>query len=406
MKRHKRWVVAYALTMAAVGAAVLARQGGPSDPAEFRERARKFTEQLESKGLAEPFKGITTDGRIVEGLFPIRSTGVSTEPVRRAAAGFISTLTPEQRKVTVFPVDNDEWRKWANQHVYIRQGLPFDAMTTGQRDAALGLLGASLSARGLTLTRDIMRLNHTLAELNGNNFTEYGEGKYYLTIMGDPSPDAPWGWQLDGHHLAVNYFVLRDQVVMTPAFWGSEPTVARTGKYAGTAVLVEEQQRGLALIRALSDEQRRQAIVEVRKTGNNIVAQAFADNVVLDFTGVRASTFTEAQRRRLLDLIGVYVSNMREGHARVRMAEVADHLDRTYFAWIGGTADEDVFYYRIQSPVILIEFDHQRPIGLRHVLPADVPSREHVHSVVRTPNGNDYGKDLLRQHYTQQRHAH
>jgi hypothetical protein len=404
MKRNRRWVAAYALTMAAVGAAVLARQGGPSDPAEFRERARKFTEQLESKGLAEPFKGITTDGRIVEGLFPIRSTGVSTEPVRRAAAGFISTLTPEQRKVTVFPVDDDEWRKWANQHVYIRQGLPFDAMTTGQRDAALGLLGASLSARGLTLTRDIMRLNHTLAELNGNNFTEYGEGKYYLTIMGDPSPDAPWGWQLDGHHLAVNYFVLRDQVVMTPAFWGSEPTVARTGKYAGTAVLVEEQQRGLALIRALSDEQRRQAIVEVRKPGNNIVAQAFADNVVLDFTGVRASTFTEAQRRRLLDLIGVYVSNMREGHARVRMAEVADHLDRTYFAWIGGTADEDVFYYRIQSPVILIEFDHQRPIGLRHVLPADVPSREHVHSVVRTPNGNDYGKDLLRQHHAAHKH--
>jgi hypothetical protein len=125
---------------------------------------------------------------------------------------------------------------------------------------------------------------------------------------------------------------------------------------------------------------------------------------VLDFTGVRASTFTEAQRRRLLDLIGVYVSNMREGHARVRMAEVADHLDRTYFAWIGGTADEDVFYYRIQSPVILIEFDHQRPIGLRHVLPADVPSREHVHSVVRTPNGNDYGKDLLRQHHAAHKH--
>jgi hypothetical protein len=23
----------------------------------------------------------------------------------------------------------------------------------------------------------------------------------------------------------------------------------------------------------------------------------------------------------------------------------------------------------------------------------------HVHSVVRTPNGNDYGKDLLRLHY-------
>jgi hypothetical protein len=28
-------------------------------------------------------------------------------------------------------------------------------------------------------------------------------------------------------------------------------------------------------------------------------------------------------------------------------------------------------------------------------------TREHIHVVVRTPNGNDYGKDLLRQHYAQ-----
>jgi hypothetical protein len=182
--------------------------------------------------------------------------------------------------------------------------------------------------------------------------------------------------------------------------------VARAGKFTGTKVLVEEQRRGLALIRALVDSQRRQAIVEVRKTRNNIVAQAFADNVVLNFTGARASTFTKAQRQQLLDLIGLYVSNMREGHARVRMSEVAAHLENTYFAWIGDTRDDAVFYYRIQSAVILIEFDHQRPIGLRHILPADIPSPEHVHSVVRTPNGNDYGRNLLRQHHATHRHRH
>ena len=27
------------------------------------------------------------------------------------------------------------------------------------------------------------------------------------------------------------------------------------------------------------------------------------------------------------------------------------------------------------------------------------PNPQHIHVVVRTPNGNDYGKDLLRQHY-------
>ena len=96
---------------------------------------------------------------------------------------------------------------------------------------------------------------------------------------------------------------------------------------------------------------------------------------------------------------------LREGHARVRMDEVTQHLDRTWFAWIGGTAPDSVFYYRIHSPVILIEFDHQRPANLRHLAKnPDVPNREHIHVVVRTPNGNDYGKDLLRQHYV--RHPH
>jgi hypothetical protein len=381
-----------------------ARQAGPPDPEAYRLRSLEWTRDMEAKGLAEPFKGITTGGAITPGLFPIRSTGVSTAPVQESAARFLATLSPQQRKESVFPVDADEWRRWANQHIYFRQGLSFDAMTDAQREAAFAMLGASLSAKGLTLTRDVMRLNHTLGELTGHNFVEYGEGRYFITLMGEPSAKQPWGWQLDGHHLNVNYFVLGDQVVMTPAFFGSEPAVAKAGKFAGTTVLADEQKLGLALIRALDDSQRRAAILDVRKTGNNIMAQAFSDNIVLDHAGVRASTFTDAQRGQLLDLIGLYVGNMREGHARVRMSEVAEHLDDTWFAWIGGTGDDAVYYYRIQSPVILIEFDHQTPVALRHVYPPGVPNREHIHSVTRTPNGNDYGKDLLRQHY--ERHEH
>jgi hypothetical protein len=89
----------------------------------------------------------------------------------------------------------------------------------------------------------------------------------------------------------------------------------------------------------------------------------------------------------------------------VKMDEVRRHLDDTWFAWIGGTEAGSVFYYRIHSPVILIEFDHQVPANLKH-LAADpnAPNRQHIHTVVRTPNGNDYGKDLLRQHYAQHPH--
>ena len=86
--------------------------------------------------------------------------------------------------------------------------------------------------------------------------------------------------------------------------------------------------------------------------------------------------------------------------------EVKRQLDHTRFAWIGGTEADSVFYYRIQSPVVLIEFDHQRPANLaRFATDANQPTRQHIHAVVRTPNGNDYGKDLLRQHYLSHQHT-
>lgn len=369
------------------------------------ERFARMSREAEERGLAEPFRGITTHGTAEAGLFPIRSTGVSTEPVWRAARDFLGSLSPMDRARTLFPVDDPEWRKWMNQHFYLRQGMAFKDMTDSQREAALALLGASLSARGLKLTRDIMRLNHTLGELNQDNFEEYGEWLYWITVMGEPSATEPWGWQLDGHHVIINYFVLGDQVVMTPLFVGSEPVTALAGKYRGVSILQDEQERGLALVNALTDEQRRAAVLSVSKTGNNNLTEAFRDNVVLDYAGVPVRTFTPGQRRQLLQLIGLFVGNLREGHARVKMEEVEAHLDRTWFAWIGGTGPDAVFYYRIHSPVVLIEFDHQQPANLRHLY-GSAPNRQHIHVVVRTPNGNDYGKDLLRQHYERHPHPH
>jgi hypothetical protein len=196
--------------------------------------------------------------------------------------------------------------------------------------------------------------------------------------------------------LVINYFVLGDQVVMTPTFMGSEPVIAESGKYAGTKVMQEEQDKGFALMRALTPEQQKKAVLQPEKTAGNALAQAFRDNLVLDYAGIPVKEFSKAQRTLLLDVIGEYVNNMNAGHAKVRMEEVTRHLDDTYFAWIGATGTDAVFYYRIHSPVILIEFDHQPPVALPG---PKVPGRIHVHSVVRTPNGNDYGKDLLRQHY-------
>jgi hypothetical protein len=367
------------------------------DPAA---RFKRMSREAEERGLAEPFRGITTDGKVVPGLFPLRSTGVSTEPAQKAATAFLAGLTEEQRKKTLFAVDDDEWRKWMNPHFYIRQGVSFAEMTEAQRELAFSLLKESLSAKGFKTSRDIMKLNDTLAELTGK-FDEYGQWLYHLTVMGTPSATEPWGWQLDGHHLNINYFVLGDQVVMTPTFMGSEPVRAEGGKHAGTVILQEEQDKGAALMRALDAGQQSKALIKNEKGPVDNLAEAFKDNLVLEKAGIRYTDLRPDQQQQLRALIAEYVANMKDGHAKVKMTEVEAHLDDTWFAWIGDTGPESVFYYRIQSPVILIEFDHQRPIALDR---SGKPSRKHIHTVVRTPNGNDYGKDLLRQHY--EKHPH
>jgi hypothetical protein len=235
-----------------VGVKSLSQQ--PQSSAEDRaKRFQQMSKAAEDRGLAEPFKGVTTDGNVVPNLFALRSTGVSTAPARKAAAAFLASLTPDQRAKTMFQVDDPEWRKWMNQHFYIRQGVSFKEMSETQREAAIALLRASLSAKGLKLTRDVMRLNHTLAELNNNDFDQYGEWLYWITVMGEPSDREPWGWQLDGHHADINYFVIGDQVVMTPTFLGSEPVIAHAGKFKGVAVMQDEQNKGLEMINALNE---------------------------------------------------------------------------------------------------------------------------------------------------------
>jgi hypothetical protein len=348
----------------------------------------------------DPFKGITAGGKLQPGLFSVKATGVSTEPMRQAASAFVAGLTDEQRKRTLFPVEDSEWRKWDNRHFASRQGTGFFEMTDAQRKLAHGLLSASLSAKGHQQATDIMNLNGTLGELTGN-LEEYSESFYWITIMGEPSATKPWGWQLDGHHCIVNYFVLGDQVVMTPTFMGTEPIKAEGGKFKGTIVLQAEQDKGLALMQALDAAQQAKATIRSSKGPTDNVSEAYKDNIALDYAGIRASELTVKQKQLLLEVVAAHVGNMDDAHARVKMEEVKLHLSDTYFGWIGSFANDGVFYYRIHSPVVLVEFDHQKPIALGR---SNVPTRNHVHTVVRTPNGNDYGKDLLRLHLASQKH--
>ncbi|MGH7816386.1 MAG: DUF3500 domain-containing protein [Candidatus Binatia bacterium] len=373
---------------------------GPNRPLFTKGGPPNYVEKSLA-AAAEPFKGITSDGQIIANLFGVEKTGVSTQSIRQAADDFLASLTVEQRAKTLFAVDTDQWRKWSNIHpTLMRHGTALFEMSDGQRDRAFALLRESLSRQGFEEALDLMHLNETVQEMTGR-LAEYGEDLYWLSIMGTPSATEPWGWQWDGHHLIINYFVLGDQIVVTPTFLGAEPVHAKIGKYAGLRAFKGDEDRGLALFRALTESQRATTVIAPETSGEDFTT-AFRDNLVLDYKGIRSGELSTAQHELLLGLIEYHVGRMRDGHAQVKMDEVKRHLRDTYFCWMGGGSEDGVFYYRVQSPVIIVEFDHQRGIAFREHAK---PYKDHIHVILRTPNGNDYGKDLLRLHYQQGHHA-
>ena len=188
--------------------------------------------KMEEDALKETFMGVLTKNGKTNDLFPIRTTGVSTFPMQQSAEKFLNSLTPLQKDRSTFDIDNKEWRKWCNvdNGIYDRQGVSLKEMTEIQKKMAFNLIQVSLSAKGLQLSKDIMKTDQTLKELN-NGSLDYDEELYFFTIMGKPSATEPWGWQLDGHHLVINYFILGDQVVMSPVFMGGEPIITTSGKY-------------------------------------------------------------------------------------------------------------------------------------------------------------------------------
>jgi hypothetical protein len=174
----------------------------------------------------------------------------------------------------------------------------------------------------------------------------------------------------------------------------------------------DEELRGLSFMTSLSPLQRQQAIIYNSSVGGDLpegrrhkadqlhLGGAMQDNRIIPYEGLAGRNMTSAQKRDLLSLVATYVAPLPEGPSKARLEEVERHIDDTFFCWIGGTGEDDTFYYRIQSPVVMIEFDHHSGVFLTNPLPA----KFHIHTLVRTPNGNDYGLDLLRLHYLQDHH--
>ena len=398
----------------------------PGQPRDASLTARQHTE-MRMKGerpqglfgtwaklFAEPFRGLTTNGTPVPGLFRLKPEGAPTAAIMNAVDILLGGLTPDQKTSMRFPVESEMWRNWQHTELFVEtHGLRLDEVPLPAREAVMDVVRASLSARGYEMSRDVMKLNAFLGELIGAPLV-LGEWSYIFCLFGEPSDTGPWGWQLFGHHLCLNCFLVGGQMTLTPAFMGAEPAYGDQGRYDGIRLFEDEERKGLALMRSLSNGERARAIVAHDMMGGDLpegrrhfadnlhLGGAHRDNRIVRYEGLVASSLSKLQRRDLLDLVDAYLVTLPDGPRAARIADVERHLDDTHFCWIGGFDEESAFYYRIQSPVTFIEFDHHTGVFLDN----DLPAKFHVHTIVRTPNGNDYGIDLLRLHYRNAEHHH
>lgn len=355
---------------------------------------------------AEPFRGVTTDGQVVLDLYKLRNEGAPTEHMVKEARHLltISNQLGLSEKLR-YPVDTDEWRRWANPEFYFhRTGIRLEEHPEEIRTAVLRVVRASLSARGYEDVVAAMRTNEFLGSLIGGPklMNEYS---YNFILFGEPSTTEPWGWSMWGHHLAFCVFILGGQMVVSPVFRGCEPNVVDEGphKDEGIEMFAEEMRLSTQLMSVLTEAERREVILYDRlehpdmppgmphPADGRLLCGAYQDNKVIPPSGGRVSLLSQPAQDAFFELVSRFIDFLPEGPLVAKMADVRKHLDDTRFMWMGGYGENDAFHVQILSPVLLCEFDHECGMWLTN----DHPGRFHAHSIVRTPNGNDYGKRLL-----------
>ena len=384
------------------------------DAYAYREAAKHehFTGEL-IKGWTplylNDFVGITEDGTVREGLHSFAPAREGEQaPVAAmvtAAQRLLDLLDEEGRDKLCFPVDAPEWQTWANpEFMQFDTGLRLEFQPGEVQQAALGLMEASLSPEGFALAHQMMLINGFLGQVVGLE-SILNEFSYNIALYGTPHPREPWGWQLYGHHAALNCLVVEGRMALSPVFLGAEPNEIDEGPHAGAAAFTTRIDLATNLMAALTPEQRSAAIVyeqmvdpamppgRVHPGDERHLAGAFQDNRVIPNEGINVSELSEPARELLLGFVEQFVSLLPAGPRRARMREVVAHLDETWLSWIGGHEPGEVFYVRVQSPVIIAELDHHCGVFLDY----DFPQPFHIHTVMRTPHGNDYGRAWLRQ---------
>ena len=320
-------------------------------------------------------------------LLPLGFAGAQTVSFRTAtsANAFLATLDPQQRQRVLYAFDDEQQRaRWSNLPTTMvrRGGLSMGELNAAQRSAALALVSSVLSRRGFEKVEQIMEADGVLKR-SQNNSAMFGEDLYYLSILGTPSPKNPWMLQFGGHHLAINVTIDGERGILTPTLTGAQPALyALNGKTVRP--LGQESDKALALLTALDETQRKQAILSFRLA--DLVLGPGQDGKTIQPEGLKASAMNDRQRAMLLDLIAEWAGIVHESAAAARMAELKAGIDDTWFAWSGPTTASPganiTAYYRIQGPRLVIEYAPQT-LGGDPAL--------HVHTMYRDP-ANDYGR--------------
>lgn len=307
------------------------------------------------------------------------------------ANAFLSTLSPELLQQVKFPVENDERMNWTIVP-RDRKGVPFKALDQRQRETATNLLKESLSQQGYTKTTEIMALENVLRVIEGRgpDDTHRDPLNYYLTVFGTPSKDQPWGWRLEGHHVSLNFFSIDGKIVSsTPSAFGSNPGIVPNGEQKGKQVLKLETDLGFQFVNSLSKAQLATARFSDEAPPEMLtLAKREAD--VLEPKGISYKELTAVQQKDLLVLLDVYVKNYSFGFSSRLMDKIRKAgIENLHFAWAGSLTPGAGHYYRIQGPMLLIEYDNTQT------------NANHVHTAVRDLT-DDFAYDILREHYARE----
>ena len=338
-------------------------------------------------------------GKVRQGLFKLQDEGIPIEDITRATEQLLSKLSASQLVTVKYHVDSPEWRSWSNPEFLLSdKGLRLDELSEEVRNSILHILRLTLSPEGYEKAISAMRTNHFLGELIDVHKV-MNEHSYNFVLFGSPSKDRPWGFSFYGHHLCLNIFLYQRQIFISPWFTGAEPNEIDSGPYKGTRILANEADLGLELMQSLDSEKQKRAQVyklmhdpamplgRWNQDDQRHLCGAYRDNRVVPYEGVKYGELDSKQQKLVASILEEYLLYLPAKARKMRLEHALSFASETYFCWIGGFGDNDPFYYRIQNPVVIVEFDHHSGVFLNNKEPA----KFHIHTLLRTPNGGDYG---------------